>query len=365
MSSVGFFDDCTQIHVLIADDSAFMRRFIRHTLEEDQCIRVIDEARDGREAVTKALALSPDVLVLDVEMPVMNGIAALREIMRRKPVPTVMFSSLTKKGASETLQALSIGAVDFLTKPQSPEACANLGPELRKKVLTAARARVKRTRRLPVPHFSRGSQDQPDVGSPLRSSPCLTVIGSSTGGPQALEEIIPGLPGDFPGSIIICQHMPRGFTFSLARRLNLLSQVQVEEAKEGDLVVRGKVLVAPGGKHLRLARDSQARVRVELDDGPLLHGVKPSVDVTLMDAARLYGPKLQVVILTGMGFDGAKGALACKRAGARVVLQDEETSVVWGMPKACYEMGVSDKVLPLPQIHREIDEFARGCMSSA
>jgi len=347
-----------RIRVLLADDSALMRHLLRDMLEEESGIEVIDEARDGVEAVTKTVALKPDVLVLDVEMPRLNGIAALKEIMRQYPLPTVMFSSLTKKGAASSLQALSLGAVDFMAKPSSREGMVDAGPELRKKIRTAAEARVRRIRKrnAQVALEKPKHVTEPASGRRIHS---VTVIGSSTGGPQALEEVIPKLPVDFPGAIVVCQHMPQGFTSFLARRLDLLSKVGVKEAQNRTVLSPGQVLIAPGGSHLRLEPTSDGITEVRLDDGPALHGVKPSVDVTLMDAARIFAKDLLVVILTGMGFDGARGTMISKRAGATVICQDQDTSVVWGMPKACVEMGVADKVLPIDRIAPEIDSFAK------
>ncbi|HHW18321.1 MAG TPA: chemotaxis response regulator protein-glutamate methylesterase [Firmicutes bacterium] len=349
-----------KIRVLLADDSMLVRHQIRRILEAHPQIIVIDEARDGVEAVAKSISLQPDVLVLDVEMPGMNGISALREIMKTRPLPVLMFSSLTKKGAQVTLEALSIGAVDFLLKPASRDELVNIGPELCQKVLEVSRARI-RPARARFPRTTAGRK--PVISDFPEKAAFLVVIGSSTGGPQALEEVIPNLAPDLPASVVVCQHMPRGFTASLARRLDLLSQIRVREAQEGDLLLPRRVLVAPGGYHLRIEKSPSGEkwvYRVHLDQGPPIHGVRPSVDVTLFDAAPLFVDRLMVVILTGMGSDGAKGAWASKKTGARVICQDRETSVVWGMPRACYELGAADKLLPIDRIASSINEFCRG-----
>jgi two-component system chemotaxis response regulator CheB len=296
----------------------------------------------------------------------MDGLTALKTMMANRPVPVVMFSSLTHKGAQVTLDALSLGAVDFLPKPASGFELDDAAEELCRKVLASAQARPRfRTGRLEedspaeagaLPFAVRRNATPCKAGS-LREAESLVVIGSSTGGPQALEDLVPHLPAGLPSGVIVCQHMPAGFTSSMAKRLDAVSALSVREAASGETVMAGEVLVAPGGYHLRvLPGGSYQAAKVATDDGPQVHGVKPAVDVTLLDAAAIYGDRLMVVILSGMGVDGAQGAKAAKDRGAKVIVQDEGTSVVWGMPKACYEMGICDKVLPLGYI---VDEIAR------
>lgn len=340
------------VRVLIADDSLFMRHLLRRALETSPRIAVVGEARDGAEAIRMNAEISPHVIVMDVEMPKMDGLSALARVMAEKPVPVVMFSSRTSRGAHTTLEALSLGAVDFLAKPESRINISPIADELVKKVLAAASARLRR-RRGAGPTPAKDRREESDRGL----SRSLVVIGSSTGGPQALDDVIPRLPADFPGSVLVCQHMPAGFTASMAKRLDRLTAVPVTEAVEGDAFKRGAVLVAPGGQHARVVDDRDPHIH--LDAGEPVHGVRPAVDVTLMDAGPLFGAKLMVVIMTGMGFDGAKGAKAARSHGATVVCQDESTSVVWGMPRACVELGACDKVLPLPKIAEAIARFAR------
>lgn len=351
-----------KVTVLIADDSVFMRHMLRRALGRHPRIHVVAEARDGSEAVEKNRQFMPDVVVLDVEMPRMDGLSALKAMMEQRPVPVVMFSSLTHTGAQVTLEALSLGAVDFLPKPVSGFELDKAAEELCRKVLASASARP-RVRESPLGANKEGAPRRDTQAAPTGSTPSheagsLVVIGASTGGPQALEDLVPDLPGDLESGVIVCQHMPAGFTSSLARRLDTVSALLVREAVDGDVIRAGEVLVAPGGYHLRVFKgNGDKAARVARYDGPPVHGVRPAVDVTLTDAAYIYGRKLMVVILSGMGTDGADGAKKAKECGARVIVQDESTSVVWGMPRACRELGICDKVLPINQIAGEIAGF--------
>ena len=345
------------VRVLVADDSLFMRHLVRRALESDPRVQVIGEARDGLEAVEKNAELQPSVIVMDVQMPRMDGLSALRKIMTERPIPVVMFSSLTTENAQVTLEALSLGAVDFMPKPENRIDLSPISEELCRKVVAAHSANLR-------PRWRRVRPAGKDLSRRRETAEAdsLVVIGSSTGGPQALDEIIPKLPPGFPGSVLVCQHMPAGFTASMAGRLDSLSSVSVKEAEEGDKFYRGTVLVAPGGVHSEVVTDGggQARPLVHLSAGEPVHGVRPSVDVSLVGAAQAFGPKLLVVILTGMGLDGARGAKAAKALGATVLCQDESTSVVWGMPRACVEIGACDEVLPLHRIARAVQEFVDG-----
>ncbi len=346
------------VRVLIADDSLFMRHLLRRALERSPRIAVAGEARDGVEAVKMNAEVSPDVVVMDVEMPRLDGLSALARVMQEKPVPVVMFSSLTSQGTQTTLEALSLGAVDFLPKPDSRVNISSIADDLVKKVVAAASARL-RLRRGGSPRPARTRRSPLSQGS-TRS---LVIIGSSTGGPQALDEVIPKLPAEFPGSVLVCQHMPAGFTASMAKRLDTLTALPVSEAAEGDTFRKGAVLIAPGGQHAKVVLDPSAAVaqpHIHLETSEPVHGVRPAVDVTLMDAAPLFGKNLMVVIMTGMGFDGAKGAKNAKSHGATVICQDESSSVVWGMPRACVEIGACDKVLPLSRIAGAINRFAQS-----
>ncbi|MGE5580741.1 MAG: protein-glutamate methylesterase/protein-glutamine glutaminase [Bacillota bacterium] len=351
-------ENARDVRVLIADDSLFMRHLLRRALEASPRIAIVGEARDGAEAVQMNGELSPHVIVMDVEMPRVDGLTALRRIMAHKPVPVVMFSSLTGQGTETTLEALSLGAVDFLAKPESRINISPIADELVRKVLAAASARLRQRRR----GLPRQQTERREAASGGLSS-SLVVIGSSTGGPQALDEVLTQLPRDLPSSVLVVQHMPAGFTRSMAVRLNGLAALPVAEAVEGDTFKRGAILVAPGGMHARVVADKHPCIH--LDQSEPVHGVRPSVDVTLMDAGPVFGPKLLVVILTGMGFDGAKGAKMARSLGATVFCQDEATSVVWGMPRACIELGASHKVLPLTKIAGAITRFARDVEEGA
>lgn len=343
----------------------FMRHLLRRALEQDSRLAIAGEAHDGCEAVEKNAELKPDVVLMDVEMPKLDGLGALAQIMSQRPVPVVMFSSLTTRGAQVTLEALSLGAVDFLPKPESRINITPVADELCHKIVAAASARLRkpvaRTPRRPRelrPQTAPASGRNPNEA--FKQAKAVVVIGSSTGGPQALDEVLPRLPEDFPGSVLVVQHMPAGFTASMAKRLDSIGQLAVREATDGDVLVPGRALVAPGGFHMRVTKDHDGdeEPRIHLDSSDPVHGVRPAIDVTLLDAAPIFCDRLMVVILTGMGFDGARGARTAKGLGATVVCQDESTSVVWGMPRAAIELGASDSVLPLPKIAAAIERFA-------
>lgn len=356
------------VRVLVVDDSAFMRRVITQLLASDPDIAVVGTARDGQEAVEKVLALKPDVVTLDIEMPRLDGYGALQELMARAPVPVVMVSSQTQAGAEATIRALTLGAVDFVAKPSGPISLDmdRVRDELVLKVKAATRAQVRPrrvlaelppVRRDPPPGAgpaARGSGTggrEPQEGPP----PCLVVIGCSTGGPGALHQVIPRLPGGLDAAVVVVQHMPPGFTRSLAGRLDGLAALRVKEAEDGDRLRRGLALVAPGGRHLVVAGPDHVR----LTDDPPQHGVRPAVDPTLESAARHFGSRLLAVILTGMGFDGSRGALAVRRAGGRCVAEHPSTCVVYGMPRAVVEMGLADQVLPVHDIPAAIVRFVQ------
>jgi two-component system chemotaxis response regulator CheB len=367
------------LRVLIVDDSVLMRQAVRRLLSADPGLEVVDVARDGLEALAKVEKLKPDVLTMDVEMPHMDGLSALKMLMERYPVPVVMLSSLTAAGAEATVKALSLGAVDFMQKPSANVSggLTALGDELIAKVKHASRARVRK----PLLPKAASAPEAPRAGlgagtgastlngaHPLGQAPALRlgkpaeaplapgkepdrllVIGSSTGGPRALAEVVSSLPGDLGCAVIIVQHLPAGFTKSLAERLNQGSALYVAEAKDGDLLSVGQVLVAPGDFHLKVVGR-----RVQLDMGPRRHGVRPSVDTTLETAAQSFGQSILTTILTGMGEDGTEGARAVKAAGGLVLAEDESTCVVYGMPRSVVEHGLSDEVVPLDHMAEAI-----------
>jgi two-component system, chemotaxis family, protein-glutamate methylesterase/glutaminase len=348
-----------QVRVLVVDDSAFMRKVLTDLLQSDPSITVIGTARDGNDAIEKSVSLEPDVITLDIEMPKLDGYGALREIMARRPTPVVIVSSLTREGAEATVRALALGAVDFLAKP-SGSISLNMHiarEELVAKVKGAAGA---------TPRFRRIMGDLPAIrreakvarlpmqaGSPLPGR--LVVIGCSTGGPGALHQIIPRLPADLPAGVLIVQHMPSGFTKSLAQRLDEISAIHVKEAEEGDRVANGLVLLAPGGYHMLLDRDGLVRLNQE----PPMHGVRPAADKTFESVLAHWGSRLVGVILTGMGYDGAKGMMSVKRQGGRTIAEDASTCVVYGMPKVVVEMGMADQVLPVHEIAEAIVRLVR------
>lgn len=333
------------VRVLVCDDSFFARHVVKKSLGADPRFEIVGEATDGVQAIEKVLELRPDVVILDVEMPRMSGLAALKEIMKRCPTPVLMFSSRTQRGAQTTLEALALGAVDFLPKPSGgPISLSEVSDELVSKTMAVAQARVRMGR------ARQKVSEKPVSGERPRS---LVVLGASTGGPQALEEIMADMDPETSG--IIVQHMPPGFTASLARRLDSVSKLRVEEAVDGQELEKGKFIVAKGGYHLRLASAEE----VALDQSGPVHGVRPSVDVALEDAARFWGPRLIVGILTGMGFDGARGARTAKKAGATVLVQDEQSSVVWGMPRAAIELGCADAVLPIEKMAPTINSLVK------
>lgn len=342
------------IRVLVVDDSAFMRKIISNLLNQEPEVQVVGTARDGQDALDKLESLEPDVVTLDVEMPRMNGLTALQEILKRRRLQVIMVSGLTQEGAETTIRALTLGAFDFVAKPSGSISLdmAKVGSELVKKVKLAAQSKG---RRFPLPIL----QARP---KPIRSAwftgpqiDRLVVIGCSTGGPGALHQVIPALPGDLSVGLLIVQHMPAGFTRSLAQRLDELSAIQVKEAAQGDFLARSSALIAPGGYHLTLGSDGT----VALNQDPPVHGVRPAVDKTFESVIPAFGSRCLGVVMTGMGYDGAKGAVALKRAGGRVIAEHESTCVVYGMPKVVIEMGAADQILPVTEIASAITNWAR------
>jgi two-component system chemotaxis response regulator CheB len=347
-----------QLRVLIVDDSAFMRKILTDLLQSDPTVVVVGTARDGEDAIEKCLTLLPDVITLDIEMPRLDGYGALREIMARRPTPVVMVSSLTQEGTEATVRALALGAVDFVAKP-SGAISLNMHVtrnELLVKVKTASSA---------TPRYRRVLEDLPGMHRvqtwPLHSQGALkwprrlVVIGCSTGGPGALHQVIPRLPADLAAAVLVVQHMPAGFTRSLAQRLDEISAIPVREAADGERVLEGQVLIAPGGQHLLV--NAQGCVQLSLD--PQLHGVRPAVDKTFESVVPLWGAAVIGVVLTGMGYDGAKGMVSVKRIGGRTLAEDASTCVVYGMPKVVAEMGAADQVLPVQSIADAIVRLVR------
>jgi two-component system chemotaxis response regulator CheB len=325
--------------VLIVDDSATMRMLIANALKVDPTIEVVGEAADPLQAREKIKALNPDVITLDVEMPNMNGLEFLERLMRLRPMPVVMVSTLTTRGAKVTLDALELGAVDCLAKPSATG--TDTFRSLAERVRAAAQARVRPRAEIAPPAQPAGPCDfTPKDG--------VLAIGSSTGGVEALLTIVAGLPANCPPTVIT-QHMPPTFTGSFAERLNRGCAAQVSEAKDGDPLVAGRVYLAPGGEQ-HLSVDGFKARRCRVAHGPPVNGHSPSVDVLFHSVAKTFGSHAVGVILTGMGKDGAQGLHAMREAGARTLGQDEATCVVYGMPKAAFELGAVERQLPLEKI---------------
>jgi two-component system, chemotaxis family, protein-glutamate methylesterase/glutaminase len=352
------------INVMVVDDSAFMRRAITTMLENEPDIKVIATARSGEEAITKALQINPDVITMDVEMPGMGGLEAVRQIVADHRIPIIMCSSLTREGAETTFRALELGAVDFIAKPDA--AYVNI-TDVARDLIAKIRAISRRGAQPivhappPIPEATR-IVAPPPVAAPARPLPASThyecvAIGTSTGGPVALSHVVPMLPANFPLPVLIVQHMPMGFTRPLADRLNASSKLTVHEASHGMLLQAGMALVVPSGRQVELhRRGGETEVRLVSDDGSSLH--VPSVDVMTEQVAAAYGAAAIAVILTGMGQDGVRGLRKIKDLGGYVIGQNEATCVVYGMPRAAAKEGLVDRELPLDAISPALIELA-------
>jgi two-component system chemotaxis response regulator CheB len=331
-----------RIRVLVVDDSAVVRNVFQAELSRDPAIEVVGTAPDPFVARNLILEREPDVITLDVEMPRMDGITFLRKIMRYRPTPTIVVSSLTQAGGQLAMEALAAGAVDVMCKPGGAYTVGDMTGELVEKVKAIAFSDVRHREHPPV------------AASPAlsRTTHRVVAIGASTGGTIAIERILAALPPNAPG-IVIVQHMPENFTKHFAARLRQQSRLDVREAADGDSVTPGVALVAPGNRHLLLRR-SGARYLVEVKDGPRVNRHRPSADVTFRSVARAAGANATGVLLTGMGSDGAQGLLAMREAGAHTIAQDEASCVVYGMPKVAVDLGAAERVLPLGEIAGEI-----------
>jgi len=351
-----------KIRVLIVDDSAVVRQTLTDILESDPEIEVLGAASDPFVAARRIQQEVPDVITLDVEMPRMDGITFLRKIMAQRPIPVVMCSSLVEARSETLMQALEAGAVDILLKPKLDTRQGLLESRIRicDTIKGAARARLNRGPRPRAEPRAVEKKLTADAMLPppstrhamARTTESVICIGASTGGTEALREVLEALPADCPG-IVVVQHMPERFTAAFAHRLNGICAVEVKEAADGDTVLRGRVLIAPGARHMLLRR-SGARYHVEVKDGPLVSRHRPSVDVLFRSAAQYAGGNATGIIMTGMGDDGARGLLEMRKAGAHTVAQDEATSVVFGMPKEAIALGAVEKVLPLESLAAEI-----------
>jgi len=340
-----------KIRIVIVEDSAFMRKIISDILIEDPDIEIVGMARNGNEAMEVIRSKSPDVVTLDIEMPGRSGIEVLQDIMLFKPISVVMVSSLAKDGADITLQALDIGAVDFVTKPSGNISLdmGKVADELRNKVKTASKAAVhsKWTKKI-TPSRDESAARHP-IHHQTRCKPELIVIASSTGGPMALQQVIPELPGNLSLPVLIVQHMPPGFTTSLAHRLNERSKLKVTEACDEMPVRRGSVIIAPGGYHMIVERRGTELV-CRLTETPPVRSVRPSADVLFSSVSEVVGGSVIALVLTGMGKDGLDGSRLLRGKGAYVIAESRETSVIFGMPGAVIEAGLADEILPLYSI---------------
>lgn len=351
-----------KIKVLIVDDSALVRQTLVSILESDPQIEIVGVAADPYIAVDKIKECVPDVITLDIEMPRMDGLTFLKKLMSQHPIPVVVISTLTEKGTDSALLALEYGAVEVLAKPKvnTKILLEQSKIELCDKVKAAALANVKRrtfSARTATSEVAPKLSADAVIGkhtstSMVQTTETVIAIGASTGGTEALRVLLEGFPADCPG-IVIVQHMPEMFTKQFAQRLNSLCKVSVKEAENGDKVLRGHVLLSPGGKHMMLKR-SGAIYHVEIVDGPLVNRHRPSVDVLFRSVARYAGKNVVGAILTGMGDDGARGMLEMKEAGAHTIAQDENSCVVFGMPKEAIKLGGADKILPLSDISKYI-----------
>ncbi len=337
-----------RIRVLVVDDSALMRKLIPRVLEGNSSIEVVGTAMDGAFALKKIEELNPDVVTLDLEMPRMDGLEALRMIMCRHPVPVIVFSTHSREGAHSTFKALALGALDFVAKPKEAAAgnLESISRELIEKILVAGRIASRKAAQPAFPAPPPAAKSGPR--KPLPPSRFI-AIGISTGGPNALQYVLPQIPRDFPACFLVVQHMPEGFTEMFAKRLDECCAVDVSEARSGDLLVSGRVLIAPGNRHLFARRMPRGDIAV-LSDGAPVNGHRPSADVLFHSAAQEFGSQAIGLLMTGMGEDGAEGLGAIKKAGGIALVQSEDSCVVSGMPKAAIARGHVSRVVPLESL---------------
>ncbi|WP_404452641.1 chemotaxis response regulator protein-glutamate methylesterase [Virgibacillus necropolis] len=346
------------VRVLVIDDSAFMRKMIADLLSSDQQIEVIGTARNGDVGLKKIKELSPDVVTLDVEMPVKDGIKTLQYIMETNPLPVIMLSSVTKEGSSKTIQAISNGAVDFVQKPSGSISLdiEKIKQELTRKVITASNAKVATYHMNP----DNNRESMVDQTFTKVHSHTLIAIGTSTGGPRALQRVLTDLPDDFTTPIVIVQHMPAGFTKSLADRLNTLTKIHIKEASHGEIIQKSTVYIAPGNFHLKV-RKMGTSFAIELSKEPERNGHRPSVDVLFESLADVPNVNKIAVVLTGMGSDGSKGLTYLKRkdSGTTVIAEKEESSIVYGMPKAAVKTNTVNHIVHLHHVGETITNLVK------
>lgn len=341
------------IKVMIVDDSALIRKLLTDILEADKEIQVVGTARNGKEALDKINTLKPDIITLDVEMPVMDGLTTLKHIVSQHKIPVIMISSLTQHGANLTLEALEKGAVDFLPKPTNIFSLNqnSIKKEIIDKVKTSSRTKVDVLD--PYRPIKRTKVDIPIRNGGKRDFNNILAIGTSTGGPRALQTILPQLPSNINAALVIVQHMPPKFTKSLSDRLNTTSNIRIKEAEEGDILQRGYGYIAPGDYHMTIVKETNNLV-VRLNQDPQMMGLRPTVDILMESVSKIRGYSKLGIILTGMGSDGAKGITQMKNSNSYTIAQDESTSVVYGMPKAAIATNCIDEVLALDRIANRI-----------
>ncbi len=352
-----------KIRVLVVDDSVLVRKVLTDVLAEDPSIELVGSAANGKIALQKIPQCNPDIITLDIEMPEMNGIETVRKIRESYPkLPIVMVSALTERGASATFEAMSAGATDYITKPSSKtgldETKAALRNELLRKILTLGDPSPRRSPEQPV-RFNSTPTNVPSTAvgyrpvSSQRKTVNIVAIGVSTGGPNALADLLPHLPGNFPVPIVIVQHMPPVFTRLLAERLSAKCKLQAVEASSGQMIKAGTIYIAPGDFHLELVRNGN-NVETVLNQGPPENSCRPAVDCLFRSVARVYGSGTLGIVLTGMGQDGLRGCEVIREVGGQVIVQDSASSVVWGMPGAVADAGLAERILPLSEIPGEI-----------
>lgn len=344
------------IRVLVVDDSAFMRRVISDIINSHPGMEVIGKAQNGIDALEKIPKLQPDIITMDIEMPEMDGLTALQKIMEVNPIPIIMVSSVTRSGAEQTLRALNLGAVDFITKPSSHflTDIDTMKEDIVRKIEVAAGAKKKLQNSYIIGNFARDYKRLvPKISNTGGQLNKLVLIGTSTGGPKALHQVIPRLPADLEAAVMVVQHMPPGFTKSLAERLNAISEIRVKEAEDKEIIMPGCTYIAPGDYHLTVNSDRK-NLSINLTRSEPRGGHRPSVDEMLFSVADHFWSQIVCVIMTGMGQDGSAGIINLKEKGAKIIAQDQSTSIVYGMPKAAVETGKVDSVVPLGQIADEV-----------
>ena len=346
-----------KVKVLVVDDSFLMRRIISDIVNSDPHLEVVGKAKDGAEALEKLASLNPDVVTLDINLPVKNGLEVLEDIIKTKPTKVIMLSAYSRAGASATIRALELGAVDFIAKPSGEISLGleKLKDEIISKIKLAANFSLDKYMAVISSTGAAAQVAQEKITGAKR----LVIIGASTGGPKAILTIMKSIPGDIRAAFLIVQHMPKGFTLSFAERIAWETGIRTKEAEEGDMVNYGRVFVAPAGSHLVFVKNN-GRVKIKLTQDPLVNFVRPSIDVSMSSAVDIFGDQIIGVILSGMGKDGLEGARKIKEAGGKIFVQDEESSVVWGMPGSVSKAGLTDGVLPLGQIADVLIRNIRG-----